>query len=240
MTRKYFNLYRSLLSTALFASALFSYTTNADVVSFRDAKKALKSVYADHQITFYCGCSYNQQRKPGSNNKTRLSPDWRSCGYKPRKQAKRAARIEWEHVMPAHHFGQQMQCWRNGGRKACKKDPVFRAIEGDMHNLVPAIGEVNGDRSNYKFGIIEGEERVYGLCDSEVDFKARRFEPPANVRGDIARIYFYMSDKYKIRLSAQQRKLFNAWNKLDPVDDFERVKNARVYKIQGNRNNFVN
>ena len=34
--------------------------------------------------------------------------------------------------------------------------------EADLHNLVPAIGEINGDRSNFIFSEIRGEERVYG------------------------------------------------------------------------------
>ena len=59
-----------------------------------------------------------------------------------------------------------------------------------MYNLVPAVGEINGDRSNYKFGLIEDEPRVYGTCDFEVDFRNRIAEPPPHVRGDIARIYF--------------------------------------------------
>jgi deoxyribonuclease-1 len=35
-------------------------------------------------------------------------------------------------------------------------------------NLVPSIGEINGDRSNYKFSMIGSEERQYGACDFEV------------------------------------------------------------------------
>ena len=38
-------------------------------------------------------------------------------------------------------------------------------MEADLHNLVPAIGEINGDRSNFTFEHIDGEERVYGACD---------------------------------------------------------------------------
>jgi len=141
--------------------------------------------------------------------------------------------------MPAHHFGQHLTCWREGGRNACKKDPVFKAMEGDMHNLVPAVGEVNGDRSNFKYGMLEGEKRVYGQCDAEVDFKAKRFEPAPEVRGDIARTYFYMSNKYKVRLSKQQTKMLQAWNKQDPVSQWERIRNQRIAAIQGSRNPFI-
>ena len=42
------------------------------------------------------------------------------------------------HVMPAENFGRHLSCWKEGGRKACKKDPIFNEMEADMHNLVPA------------------------------------------------------------------------------------------------------
>lgn len=48
-----------------------------------------------------------------------------------------------------------------------------------------------------------------------------------------------MSDKYNINLSNQERKMLEVWNKLDPVSDWERVKNKRVLKLQGNSNNFI-
>jgi endonuclease I len=31
-------------------------------------------------------------------------------------------------------------------------DEVYQRAEADLHNLVPSIGEVNGDRSNFSFG----------------------------------------------------------------------------------------
>jgi deoxyribonuclease I len=99
--------------------------------------------------------------------------------------------------------------------------------------------ELNGDRSNYKFTMIPGEERKYGKCDFEVDFKSKTAEPMEAVRGDVARIYFYMADKYNLRLSKQQKRLLEAWNKADPVDDIERDRNARIKAIQGNGNPFV-
>ncbi len=208
--------------------------------SFSKSKRMLaKEIYSDHKRSFYCGCDYTLKPKANKPNKKKLTPDWKSCGYAARKQAKRASRIEWEHVMPAHHFGQHMQCWRVGGRKACKKDPAFKAMEADMYNLVPAVGEVNGDRSNFKFGMIEGENRAYGSCDVEIDFKAKRAEPKPSIRGDIARIYFYMSKKYKVKLSKQQRQLMTAWDKKDPIDAWERERNLRIEKIQGNKNKYI-
>jgi len=42
--------------------------------------------------------------------------DMASCGMVPRKRPKRAARVEWEHVMPAWEMGHQLQCWHRQGK----------------------------------------------------------------------------------------------------------------------------
>lgn len=219
------------LRTFLVALLVFN-VAHAAQPSFSKSKRILAEIYAEQPVSFYCGCDYKKKGK-------KLIPDLDSCGYDPRKNAKRAKRIEWEHVMPAWAFGHQLQCWQDGGRKNCRKSRNFKQMEADMHNLVPAVGEVNGDRSNYRFGMLEGENRAYGSCDVEIDFKARKAEPAPYLRGDIARTYFYMRDTYGVRLSKQQRRLFEAWAKQDPVDDWERKRNDLIEVRQGNRNPYV-
>ena len=98
---------------------------------------------------------------------------------------------------------------QKGREEGCKKDENFEKIESDLHNLVPAIGEINGDRSNFSFSNIAGEERIYGKCDFEIDFKNKIVEPREAVRGDIARIYFYMSEKYNIPLPKNLREMLD-------------------------------
>jgi deoxyribonuclease-1 len=112
-------------------------------------------------------------------------------------------------------------------------------MEADLHNLRPAIGEINGDRSNFRFATLEGEERRYGSCDFEVDFKGRKAEPRPEIRGDIARTYFYMRDQYGLTLSRQQTQLLVAWNRQDPVGEQERTISHRTAAIQGNANHYV-
>jgi deoxyribonuclease I len=115
----------------------------------------------------------------------------------------------------------------------------FRYMEGDLHNLQPAIGEVNGLRSNYSMAMIEGEERQFGACDIEI--ADRKIEPRTAIRGDIARIYLYMDASYPGRgiLSEKNRPLFEAWNSEDPVDTWECERDRRIAALQGNHNPFV-
>ncbi len=185
-------------------------------------------------MSFYCGCEIKWRGKSGV-------PDLDSCGYQIRKQPTRASRIEWEHVVPAWQFGHQLQCWQNGGRKNCSRhDSLFQRMEADLHNLTPAIGEVNGDRSNYNFSQWNGLDGVtYGQCEMQVNFKKQRAMPPERARGSIARIYLYMSQKYGFRLSKQQTNLMNAWNKTYPADVWECQRDKRIAQIQGNHNPFV-
>ncbi|HHL18444.1 MAG TPA: endonuclease I [Thiothrix sp.] len=210
--------------------------------SFGTAKKKLyNKIYKGHQRTLYCDCKFT------TTGKVYLG----SCGVDSRKNERRAKQLEAEHVFPAYHMGQNRACWTQKlctnskgepfkGRKCCEKqDKVFRVAHNDLHNLYPAVGEINGDRSNYKFGMIAGEKRAYGQCDFEVDKEAKRAEPPENVRGNIARTYFYMSKTYNMPISKQQRQMFEAWNKSDPVDDWERERNQRIEKLQGNKNPYI-
>ena len=59
------------------------------------------------------------------------------------------------------------------------------------------------------------------------------------LRGDIARIYFYMADKYNLNLSRAQQQLFIAWHKQDPATSQERELNQRIQQHMGHDNPFV-
>jgi len=234
-------------------SSLNVFAENAG--SFSTAKKWAESIYSDHRTSFYCGCIYSAGKVV----------DKASCGYSPRKPFtrsgkvnKRANRIEWEHVLPASLMGQQLACWgsargqyeqcvkSNGklksGRDCCLKvNDAFRHAHNDLVGLVPAIGELNADRSNYRYGIIEGESRKYGACDFEVE--NRIAEPPKKVRGDIARIQLYLLGAYGPDLGflfdEPRFQMLRKWDVEDPVTDWERQRNKRIRAKQGGGNPLV-
>lgn len=240
------------LTLKVLVAALFSVAPSfADTIpgnitnqSFSKAKKSLfQEVFFDHQRSFYCGSEFDDRGKIA----------FHTGGYQPRKEGARAYRIEWEHIVPAQAFGQSFSEWRNGhpecvdskgksfkGRNcAGKKSIPYRYMEADMHNLVPAIGELNGLRSNYSFAMIPGGKSGFGACEMKIE--SRKAEPPAAVRGDIARTYFYMNAAYPGRgvISNKNRKLFQAWDRGDPVDAWECQRSKRVEMLQGNANPFV-
>jgi len=211
--------------------------------SFNKSKQLLHNViYKDaaSRQDIYCGCKYDEKK----------DVDFNSCGYKPEKDNNRAHRIEWEHAVPAEAFGQSFREWREGhpgcvdnrgksfkGRKCAEKvNPEYRLMQADMYNLYPAVGEVNGLRSNYSMAMIPGGSYQFGDCKTKIE--DRKIEPRPEVRGDIARTYFYMERAYPGHgiISSKNEKLFQAWDKADPVDEWECERASRIAKIQGNIN----
>lgn len=216
---------------------ILTITLSLEATSFSSSKKTLlKKVYYDNQFTFYCNNPYEIKLVQGKQKALIIQDDKyytpRKPYFKSGKPNYRAKRIEWEHIMPAHNFGKHLPCWKKGGRKACKKDKLFKKMEADMHNLVPAIGEVNADRSNYRYGADKLIIGQYGSCEMQVDFKAKRAYVRDDIKGDIARAYLYMSKKYDIKLSKQEKQMMEVWNKLDPISEWEITKQTRISHYQ--------
>lgn len=122
----------------------------------------------------------------------------------------------------------------------------------DIHHLRPADRSVNSSRSDRDFD--DG-----GTPQSEAPdtFKGDgTWEPREEVKGDVARMVFYMDVRYegqgnvpdlklvKDKTSSGHAKLGSLctllkWHKLDPVDTWERRRNTRTFTRQGNRNPFI-
>ncbi|AYN24666.1 endonuclease [Buchnera aphidicola] len=202
------------------------------IQNFQQAKVLAIKIHKNAPGSFYCGCKIIWNGKKGT-------PDLSSCGYNIRKNKNRATRIEWEHVVPAWEFGHEKKCWKNGGRKQCIKNKLYQKIEFDLHNLQPAIGEINGDRSNFKYSQLDSNIKKYGKCTMKIDFKKKLAEPPDRAKGKIARTYFYMSKKYKIKLSKIERNLFKIWDINFPVTKWECERENLIFQIQGSHNNYI-
>ena len=239
---KLFYSYLLLLAILFSFISNFSFAQNISLDNYREAKNKLAQIYLNNPITFYCSCTFSIK-----------SPDWNSCGYKPRKNIKRASRIEWEHIVPASEFGRTFTSWKNGhpkcitskgkhfkGRRCAQKvSHKFRLMQSDLYNIQPSIGEVNEVRSNYPFGEILGEKREFGFCDVEV--KNKIFEPPPNRLGDIARTYLYMDLVYPNRniFKNVSRNQINQWNESDPVDEWECMRASLIKTVQDSSNPIV-
>lgn len=100
----------------------------------------------------------------------------------------------------------------------------------DIHHLRPTNPSINSSRGN----------KAYANTASSTSYL-----PDDVVKGDIARIVFYLltrypeSDSYPISNVATSMKMLLEWNELDPVDNLEIVRNEECFKFQGNRNPFI-
>ena len=148
-------------------------------------------------------------------------------------------------------------------------------IKADIVHVLPTDGYVNNRRSNYPLAEVgtatyKSKNNYCKLGSCSVNgYSGQVFEPNDEIKGDMARIYFYMATCYENVVAkwgagegntspnANATVVFNGttypafttwylnmlmkWSKEDPVDDVEIARNNAVYQkdVQGNRNPFV-
>lgn len=149
-----------------------------------------------------------------------------------------------------------------GGSGQWNREHVFAQSRGgfttsagpgtDLHHLRAEDVTVNGTRGNKDFD--NGGSAVSGCTDCWTDTDS--FEPRDAVKGDVARMLFYMAVRYEgddgfgnlelstVSGSAVPRigdlDILLAWSAGDPVDTFEMRRNDRIHaQWQGNRNPFI-
>jgi endonuclease I len=122
----------------------------------------------------------------------------------------------------------------------------------DLHHLRPEDVHVNSERDNKDFD--NGGTAVADAPGNRTDGDS--WEPRAAVKGDVARMIFYMAVRYEGGDSWPDLEVDNAtsggtaprmgrasallaWSAADPPDAFERNRNEKIFGIQRNRNPFV-
>lgn len=116
----------------------------------------------------------------------------------------------------------------------------------DLHHLFPVDSRANSTRGNHQERDLMEERDVHESCRaSQVGIAENRngtikaFTPPLEHRGNVARALFYFSVRYKLSLDNDYEKNLREWNKEDPVDQDEQNRNEEIFKLQFNRNPFI-
>ncbi|HBL71956.1 MAG TPA: ribonuclease [Bacteroidales bacterium] len=130
----------------------------------------------------------------------------------------------------------------------------------DINHLYPSDADANMAKSNYPLGVVgnttfdNGVSRVGYNTFPGYSTDARVFEPDDAYKGDFARTYFYMVTCYqnlnwRYTYMVEQNsyptlkpwavQLLMAWHRQDPVSTKETDRNEAVFKIQNNRNPFI-
>lgn len=108
----------------------------------------------------------------------------------------------------------------------------------DFHNLRASDNKTNSQRGNLPLVDGKGRNRKIGTG----------YYPGDEHKGDVARILLHMATCYPNRLKlgrfANDRTMGDInvllkWHLEDPVDQFEINRNNHIYKIQGNRNPYI-
>ena len=130
----------------------------------------------------------------------------------------------------------------------------------DLNHLYPSDADANMAKSNYPLGEVStasfnnGCTKVGTPKTGQGGGSSTVFEPDDEYKGDFARTYFYMATcyqdytwKYTYMVTNSSWQTLNQWSinlllkwaREDPVSDKEVARNEAVYKIQNNRNPFI-
>jgi len=133
----------------------------------------------------------------------------------------------------------------------------------DLHHLRATDVSVNSTRGDLDFGVVSPHDGTtivsdtYGAVTTYNYVNGSYFEPRDEIKGDVARMLFYMAVRYAGESGEPDLELVNGltdalsanigdlatlllWNELDPVDDSERARNELIYSAyQHNRNPFI-
>ena len=133
----------------------------------------------------------------------------------------------------------------------------------DLNHLYPSEMRANTAKSNYPLGEVDRTQNIKfqnGITTVGYPVSGQGggaqyvFEPADEYKGDFARTYFYMATTYQdLRwrytymvnqnlyptLNTWSINLLMKWHREDPVSQKEIDRNEAVYKIQNNRNPFI-
>ena len=134
-------------------------------------------------------------------------------------------------------------------------------MKSDVVHVIPTDCYVNNRRSSYPLGEVgtityksANSYSKLGSCRTS-GYTGTVFEPNDEIKGDMARIYFYMATCYEDKISSWGNNVFSTskypglenwvinmmmrWSKSDPLDGIELARNEAVQEVQRNRNPFV-
>ncbi|MBO4826174.1 MAG: endonuclease [Prevotella sp.] len=227
-----------------------SYYMNADGLSGAELKTALFNIIKNHTTIPY----KNLEEKYKTTDKradgklrdwydNTSNYDWNSGGWNK------------EHLIPQSWF-KEASPMKSDIVHVVPTDSKLNNLRGDL-----PLAEVGSVNSGWSYTYC-----LKGTCKTP-GYTGTVFEPNDEIKGDIARIYFYMATCYENLILNWKGKndasataavvidhnggtkyqpykqwyfdMLLRWSELDPVDEIEIARNNAVYEVQNNRNPFV-
>ena len=235
-----------------FAAEPTNYYNNALGKNDEPLMTALRDIIRNHTQLSY-NALWDAFRSTDTDSQGYIIDMYSNCKYRPNEHGGSANAVgqgyNREHSFPKSWFNDET--------------PMYT----DLFHLYPTDIKVNSQRSNYPFGVCANGTRLvngslYGKgklgTSTYPGYYGTVFEPDNEYKGDFARTYFYMVTCYKNELrnwpgspqldyARNKYKAFSTWSismliewsRLDPVSEKEIKRNEAVYKLQGNRNPFI-
>jgi len=235
-----------LLYFPLLISAQNSYYNTCVGLSGLMLKQELHNIIKDHSVYSYSQVKdILKESDEDPNNSENIILVYTGNSINKLDFASNSQQDFWnrEHVWPKSHG--------DFGPGGVFSTPAFT----DVHNLKPSDVSVNSLRSDKDFDV-GGVIVLNGDVETECFSTNLTFEPRDDVKGDIARIIFYMDVRYESGSSEPDLTPVDyitnypdpeigilstllSWHVEDPPDLFEQNRNDVIYSWQGNRNPFI-
>jgi len=143
-----------------------------------------------------------------------------AVGYSSRSDAQNRFNFNTEHTYPQGQFN--------------KSEPM----RSDLHHLFPTKVYANSERGNKPFGVVTNPSWQEGGSKSNNNY----FEPRDQQKGPTARAMLYFLIRYKNYngyVSNKNQELLIDWARNFPPTPVEKRRNEDIFKVQKNRNPFV-
>ncbi|WP_345975370.1 endonuclease [Sulfurimonas sp. HSL3-7] len=204
------------------------------------AIKLIKKIHFDYKKTWLNSCDYTYDLQ-SCMDKTMV--DTSTCSVQEQNQT-----VKWIQVVPDSFYGRNRECMNEEvcvskytgknykGKRCCRQsDAAYRKMEADLFNFIPVVSSIADKRKDQIFMKVDKAEYVVG----KVKMDAKAIEPPDNLKGDIARVYLYMNERYGLDLTLEEKEDYYYWHKLDSVDKRECAIAKTIMKIQGSTNRWI-
>lgn len=197
-------------------------------------------LHLDYKTTWLNGCDYVYD-VTSCMDKTLVKTS--TCSVQEQNQT-----MMWIQVVPDTFYGRNMACMKEevcvneftgklfGSPMCCRRvNTQYREMEADLFNLIPVVSKIEEHQQGKIFATVKSPKKVVGKVKIDDNY----LEPPDEVKGDIARVYLYMDERYGLQLSLEQKEMFYRWHRLDAVDERECALAKSIMKIQNRTNHLI-
>ena len=151
-------------------------------------------------------------------------------------------------VYTRHNIAKNSHCgsysWTTWNREHVWTQTLYPESKTDNHNIFACEGQINNYRGNMPYGEVEHTAtNTKDIFGHKIDcyWTSSYFEPCDEAKGEIARSVMYGTVMYSRNMTLMFKNIETAlkWHIEHPVTNRDIFRNNTAYKLQGNRNPFV-